>query len=74
MGIRTVVDLPETTHRRLKHLAVGRDTSVAHLIREAVDGMVREDSSDVKRARRILRSFRPGTGVPYATYRAGRLK
>lgn len=70
---RTMVLLPEQTHKRLKYLAVEKETSLAQLIREAVEAQLQEDLEDIARAEKILRSFKLGSGVSYETYRARRL-
>ena len=71
---RTMVYLEDTLHRRLKHLAVERRTSLAALIREAVDALYREDVEDLRVGRRRLANYLkyPERSIPYAAYRARR--
>ena len=71
---RTMVLLPEPIHKRLKLLAVAKETSLAQLIREAVEGQLQEDLEDIARAEKILKSFKPGSGIRYEGYRTQRLK
>ena len=71
---RTMILLPSDTHRRLKHLAVERETSLARLVRDAVEAFMDEDGEDIRRADRILASFSPGRGLDYKVYRSKRLK
>ena len=70
---RTMIVLPASTHKRLKHLAVEQETSLTGLIRDAVEGLLADDRADIDRAESILKSFRPGLGLDYDTYRARRL-
>jgi predicted transcriptional regulator len=72
---RTMVYLNEEIHRRLKHLAVERHTSLTALIREAVSIQYREDLEDVQvgRTRRQEYLKHPERVIPYASYRAQRL-
>lgn len=74
--MRTMVYLENELHRRLKHLAVERRTSLAALIREAVDALYREDTEDLRigRARLAEYSAYPERSISYASYRAKRLK
>ena len=71
---RTMIYLPETLHRNLKHLAVERGTSLAGLVREAVDILYREDTEDLRTGRQRLKDYEahPERAIPYATYRARR--
>lgn len=70
---RTMVLLPEQTHKRLKHLAVEKETSLAQLIRDAVEDQLGEDLEDIARAEKVLKSFKPDRGISYEAYRAQRL-
>ncbi len=70
---RTMVLLPEPMHKRLKHLAVEKETSLAQLIREAVENQLHEDLEDIARAEKVLKSFKPGSGIAYEGYRTQRL-
>ncbi len=71
---RTMILLPADTHKRLKHLAVEREISLGQVVREAVEGLMREDRADIARAEEVLKSFKPGTGTPYEAYRSRRLR
>ena len=62
---RTMILLPSETHKRLKHAAVERETSLGQLVRDAVESMLLEDREDIGRAETILKSFRPGQGTGY---------
>ncbi len=72
--MRTVIQLPERTHRALKHLAVDRGASLAAVIREAVERTYHEDIADIERAQKLLAGYRPGTGVPLHQYHRERRK
>ena len=71
---RTMIYLQDELHRRLKHLAVERRTSLAALIREAVDALYREDMDDLRIGRQRLRDYlkHPERRISYATYRTRR--
>ena len=71
---RTMVYFPEELHRNLKHLAVERGTSLAELVREAVDAMYREDLQDLRIGHQRLKEYaaHPTRTVPYLSYRAHR--
>ena len=73
--MRTMVYLEDGLHRRLKHLAVERQTSLAALIREAVTAQYREDIEDLRvgRQRRTEYLKHPDRVVPYEQYRTKRL-
>lgn len=68
---RTMIYLPDELSKRLKHLAVERDTSVAELIREAASALVDEDREDMLAVREVLAEYRadPASAVPLADYR-----
>ena len=70
-----MVYLENEVHRRLKHLAVERQTSLAALIREAVTSLYREDLEDLRigRQRRAEYLKHPERVTPYERYRAERL-
>ena len=72
---RTMVYLENELHRRLKHLAVERRTSLAALIREAVTSLYREDLEDLRigRQRRAEYLKYPERVTAYDRYRAQRL-
>ena len=69
---RTMVYLSDELHKNLKRLAVERDTSLASLVREAVETLYVEDLEDISHAREFLRSYKPGSGKDYGSYRASR--
>jgi predicted transcriptional regulator len=65
--IRTQIQLPEDTMRAIKRLAAQRKTSIAALVREAVEALVtgqRVASADDRRARARAAAgrFRSGRG------------
>jgi hypothetical protein len=65
--IRTQIQLTETQARTLKKVAMDKGTSVAEVIRRAVDNMVQRSpkvSSEerIKRALEIVGKFRSGRG------------
>ncbi len=71
---RTMILLPAQTHKRLRHLAVERETSLGQVVREAVEELLSEDGADIARAEEVLKSFKSGSGTPYETYRSRRLR
>ena len=74
--IRTMVYLPNELHRGLKHLAVERGTSLAKLVREALEIFYREDIADLRVARKRLQEYlkHPARAIPYRAHGAKRLK
>ncbi len=58
---RTQISITSDQARRLKRAAAGRDVSMAHIIREAIDAYVAGDSNDrealVRRARAAAGRF-----------------
>ena len=74
--MRTMIYLENELHRRLKHLAVERHTSLAALIREAVGALYREDVDDLRIGKARLTEYlaHPERSIPYASYRTKRLK
>ena len=71
---RTMVYLSDELHKNLKRLAVEQESSLASLVREAVETLYREDFEDLTHAKRFLKSYRPGSGGDYKSYRASRLR
>ena len=71
---RTMVYLPDGLHRNLKHLAVERRTSLAELVREAVDVLYKEDIEDLRIGHQRLKEYaaHPTRAMSYTTYRARR--
>jgi len=74
--MRTMVYLENDLHRRLKHLAVERGTSLAAMIREAVAALYKEDLEDLRIGRQRLAEYvrHPERSGSYAEYRQRRLK
>ncbi len=69
--VRTMIYLPESLHRNLKHLAIERHTSLTGLVREGVETLYREDLEDLKVGQKRLEELlaHPGKAVSYAEYR-----
>lgn len=65
---RTMILLPEETHKNLKRLAVEREVSLAEIIREALENQYREDLEDMAEARRQLAHHKPGTWGSYREF------
>ncbi len=74
--VRTMIYLPETLHRGLKHLAIERGASLTSLVRESVEVLYREDLEDLKISGERLRDYlrHPEKAVPYSTYRRRRIR
>ena len=72
---KTMIYLPEETHEGLRRLAFEEKTSIAELIRRAVEQAYREDLEDVRDMENELAHYRahPGTAVNYEEYRRKRL-
>lgn len=72
--VRTMVYLPESLHKSLRHLAIERDTSLTGLIREGVEALYHEDLEDLKIGQRRLRAHlaHPERAVSYSSYRSRR--
>lgn len=71
---RTMIYLPDGLHKNLKRLAVERESSLASLVREAVEVLYQEDLEDLAEAREFLKSYKPGSGQDYEEYRKSRLR
>ena len=71
---RTMVYLPDELHKNLKRLAVEQESSLASLVREAVETLYREDIEDLAYAKEFLKTHKPGSGEDYESYRAARLR
>lgn len=69
--VRTMIYLENESHRKLKHLAVERHTSLTALIREAVNVLYQEDMEDLRIGRQRLEDYlhHPEQSIPYAEYR-----
>ncbi len=72
---KTMVYLPEATHEGLRRLAFEEKTSIAELIRRAVDRAYREDLEDIRDMENELAYYRshPESAVNYEEYRRQRL-
>jgi len=71
---RTMIYLPDDLHKNLKRLAVERESSLASLVREAVETVFEEDIEDIAHARDFLKRSKPGGGEDYESYRAKRIR
>ncbi|MCL0091341.1 ribbon-helix-helix domain-containing protein [Dehalococcoidales bacterium] len=67
---RTMIYLPEQTHQGLRKLAFERDTSIAELIRQAIDTVYGEDIEDIQDMEEELTKYRahPESAVDLGTY------
>jgi len=67
---KTMVYVNEETHRGLKKLAFENDTSIAELIRRAVDIVYGEDIEDMKDMENELARYRsqPGSAIELEEY------
>ena len=72
---KTMIYLPEETHEGLKRLAFEARTSIAELIRRAIDQAYQEDLEDIKDMEEELAKYRadPSSAINYAEYRRQRL-
>ncbi|MCX6011564.1 MAG: ribbon-helix-helix domain-containing protein [Chloroflexi bacterium] len=55
---RTMIYLPDNTHRGLKKLAFEADSSIAELIRKAVDALYGEDIEDIQVMEEEIANYR----------------
>ncbi len=55
---RTMIYLPEQTHQGLKKLAFEANTSIAELIRQAIDIVYGEDVTDIQDMEEELAKYR----------------
>jgi predicted DNA-binding protein len=67
---KTMIYLPEETHEGLKRLAFEARTSIAELIRRAIDQVYQEDLEDIKDMEEELAKYRaaPGSGIELEEY------
>jgi len=67
---RTMIYLPDDTHRGLKKLAFEADSSIAELIRKAVDALYGEDIEDIRDMEEELTKYRanPESAVDLTEY------
>ena len=72
--VRTMVYLPESLHRNLKHLAIERHTSLTGLVREGVEALYHEDLEDLRIGQKRLKELlaHPKQAVSYTEYRSRR--
>jgi len=72
---KTMIYLSEETHEGLRRLAFEEKTSIAELIRRAIEQAYREDLEDVRDMENELAYYRahPKTVVSYEEYRRKRL-
>ena len=54
---RTMIYLPEPTHQGLRKLAFEANTSIAELIRKAVDAIYGEDIEDIRNMEEEIASY-----------------
>jgi len=55
---RTMIYLPEQTHQGLRKLAFEANTSIAELIRQAIDTVYGEDIEDIQEMEEELAKYR----------------
>ncbi len=67
---RTMIYLPEQTHQWLRKLAFEANTSIAELIRQAVDIVYGEDVNDIRDMEEELAKYRahPESAVDLEAY------
>ena len=67
---KTMIYLPEDTHEGLKRLAFEARTSVAELIRRAIDVVYGEDIEDLRDMEEELAKYRadPGSAIELEEY------
>ena len=67
---KTMIYLPEETHEGLKRLAFEARTSIAELIRRAIDQAYQEDLEDIRDMEEELSKYRaePGSAVDLDEY------
>ena len=67
---RTMIYLPEQTHQGLRKLAFEANTSIAELIRQAIDMVYGEDVADIQDMEEELAKYRtlPESAVDLEAY------
>ncbi|MGB2853988.1 MAG: ribbon-helix-helix protein, CopG family [Dehalococcoidia bacterium] len=67
---KTMIYLPEETHEGLKELAFEARTSIAELVRRAIDIVYGEDIEDIRDMENELAKYRadPGSAVELEEY------
>jgi predicted DNA-binding protein len=65
-----MIYLPEETHEGLRKLAFENNTSVADLIRKAVDSVYGEDLDDIRVMEKALEEYKadPSTAIEFTEY------
>ena len=71
---KTMIYLPEEIHEGLRRMAFESKTSIAELIRQAVDQAYREDLEDIRDMEEELANYSPETAISYEEYRQQRLR
>jgi|WetSurMetagenome_2_1015567.scaffolds.fasta_scaffold01130_13 predicted DNA-binding protein len=70
---RTVVNLPDEVYEGLAKLAIENNTSVAELIRKAVEAVYRDDIGNLQDfGEEISGSWKPGPSIDLSKYMADR--
>lgn len=74
--MKTMVYLPDRLHKAIKHLAVERGTSIASLVREALEALYKDDIEDMKTGRERFEDYlkNPDKTTHYSSYRQQRIK
>ena len=72
---KTMIYLPEEVHEGLRRLAFEEKTSIAELIRRAIEQAYREDLEDIRDMEEELANYRahPESAINYEEYRRKRL-
>jgi len=67
---RTMIYLPEQTHQGLRKLAFEANTSIAELIRQAIDTVYGEDIEDIRDMEEELAKYRahPESAIELGKY------
>ena len=72
--IRTMVYLPDSLHKAIKHLAVERKSSIAKLVTEALEALYQEDIEDLRIGHERLEKYHSAKTTAYSAYRTKRLR
>jgi len=72
---KTMIYLPEEIHEGLRRLAFEEKTSIAELVRRAIDQAYHEDLEDIRDMEKELANYRahPETAISYEEYHRKRL-
>ena len=67
---KTMIYLPEEIHEGLRRLAFEEKTSIAELVRRAIDRVYGEDIEDIRDMEQELARYRaePGSGIELEEY------